>query len=144
MKRLSTAFAILLLALAAACTQMPPTAQDLQAKRVETAPGKAVIFVVRTKPDVSYEPAAVMLDGQLVGTTYAGSSYRLEVAPGRHQLKGYGADTGSINLDVQADRIYFVQHAVVASRLTPNPMSFFTLMSDTQGRAALARAQYPG
>ena len=144
MKRICSAFAILLLALAAACTQMPPSAQDQQAKRVETVAGKAVVFVVRTKPDVSYEPAAVMLDGQLVGTTYAGSSYRLEVAPGPHRLTGYGADTGAINLDVQPDRIYFVQHAVVASRRTPNPMSFFTLMNDAQGRAALARAQYPG
>lgn len=135
--------AVLLLAITA-CAQLPPTPEDLQAKRMELAPGKAVIYLVRTKPDLSTMPAGVQLDGQFVGTTYAGTYYRLELSPGRHRLSGSGEDIGAITVDVQPDRIYFVQHTVVATLRAPNPMSFFHPMGEGEGRAAVQRGQLAG
>ena len=144
MTRLWTVLCAVFVVVVAACTQIPPTAQDVQAKRIESAPGKAVIYLVRTKPDVSDMPAPVMLDDQLIGSTYAGTYYRLEVSPGRHRIRGYSQDAGSINVDVQGDRIYFVQHTVIASRLTPDPMSVFRLIPEGEGRAVVARGQLAG
>ena len=123
----------------AACAPMSP-APSAAAPAVQSAPGKAVIYVVRTRPDTSYLTAPLTLDGQPIGATFAGTHMRLEVAPGRHRLSGYSSDTGGITLDVAADRVYFVQHSVSGSWRATNPQSFFTLLDDSRGRAALARA----
>ena len=126
------------------CAQIPPTPQDVQAKRFEPAPGRAVIYLVRTRPDVSYLTAQVMLDDRLVGSTYAGTYLRFEVPPGRHRISGYGADSGSITLDVQADRMYFVQQTVSGSWRATNPMSLFSVISESAGRSAVARGELAG
>ena len=129
---------VLALAALAACAPLPPA--PASAPTVQGAPGKAVIYVVRTRPDASYLTAPITLDEQPLGATFAGTHMRLEVAPGRHRLAGYGGDMGSITVDVASDRVYFVQHSVAGSWRSPQPMSFFTLLDDSRGRAALARA----
>lgn len=123
-----------------ACAPLPATPQDMQAKRFEIAPGKAVIYLVRTYLDLSDLPAPVLLDDQQIGATYAGTYFRLEVPPGRHELRGYAADNGSIKIDVQADRIYFIRHSVAGSWRATNPDSVFELMDHVSGRAAVTRA----
>ena len=127
---------VLALVTLAACAPMAPQVTPT----VQGAPGKAVIYVVRTRPDASYLTAPITLDGEQLGATFAGTYMRLEVAPGAHRLAGYGADMGSITLNVAGDRVYFVQHSVAGSWRSPQPMSFFTVLDDTRGRAALARA----
>ena len=127
---------VLALVTLAACAPMAPQAMPT----VQGAPGKAVIYVVRTRPDASYLTAPITLDGEQLGATFAGTYMRLEVAPGTHRLAGYGADMGSITVNVAGDRVYFVQHSVAGSWRSPQPMSFFTLLDDSRGRAALARA----
>lgn len=122
----------------AACAPMAPAPQALP--DVQAAPGKAVIYVVRTHPDASYLTAPITLDGNQLGATFAGTYMRLEVAPGTHRLAGYGGDMGRITINVAADRVYFVQHSVAGSWRAPQPMSFFTMLDDSRGRAALARA----
>ena len=127
---------VLAFASLAACAPMAPA----PAPTVQGAPGKAVIYVVRTVPDASYLTAPITLDGQPLGATFAGTHMRLEVAPGQHRLAGYGPDMGSITVNVAGDRVYFVQHSVAGSWRSPQPMSFFTLLDDSRGRAARARA----
>src|SRR4051794_19062425 len=92
---------------------------------IEGTPGKAVIYVVRSRPDLSYLAAPITLDDRMLGATYAGTYMRLEVEPGRHRLAGAFQDNGAMTLDVQADRIYFVQHKVAGSWRVTNPHSFF-------------------
>lgn len=123
-----------------ACTPLPPTPQDIQAKRFEITPGKAVVYLVRTYPDLSDLPATVLLDDQQIGATYAGTYFRLEVPPGRHEIRGYAADNGSIKIDVEADRIYFIRHSVAGDWRATNPYSVFELMDHASGRAAVTRA----
>jgi hypothetical protein len=110
------------------------------APSVQSTPGSAVIYVVRTRPDASYLTAPLTLDGQPIGATFAGTHMRLEVAPGQHRISGYASDSGAINLNVSADRVYFVQHSVAGSWRATSPSSFFTVLDDSRGRAALARA----
>jgi len=46
----------------AGCVQLPPTPQDIQAKKFEGVPDKAVIYIVRDLPDFSDRPATIWLD----------------------------------------------------------------------------------
>ena len=129
----------------AGCAGFGPSPQDAQAVRIENTPGVAVIYLVRTNPDLSYVPATVTLDDRLVGTTYAGTHYRLEVPAGRHRLSGYGRDNGGITLDVQADRVYFVHQTVAGTWRSPSSLSsFFRLVDEQRGRALIARAPEAG
>jgi hypothetical protein len=100
----------------------------------------AVIYIVRTVPDVSYLTAPVVVGDRMVGATYAGSYIRVEVPAGRHLISGYASDNGSLRVDVQADRIYFVQHSVAGSWRTPNPISFFRIIDEARARAAMVGA----
>jgi hypothetical protein len=137
-------FTVLLLALAlAGCAPLPPTAEDIDAKRFERVPSKAVIYLVREIPDFSREAATVTLDDNMMGTTYAGTYFRWVVEPGRHQIRGYAGDSGSMILDVAADRIYFVQQSVSRS-FGGFVRSFFRPIPESYGRAAVLRAELIG
>jgi hypothetical protein len=124
----------------AACAPMAPSAGSAAAPAIQGTPGKAVIYLVRTRPDTSDLTGALTLDGQMIGPTYTGTYLRLEVTPGRHRIAGYAQDTGAITLDTQADRIYFVQHSVSGSWRAQSPHSFFTVLDAARARAAMARA----
>lgn len=132
------------LALLVGCAELPLTPQDIQAKRIEGAPGKAVIYLVRTKPDLSFLPATVMLNDEVMGTTHEGTYFRWEVPAGRHRISGYSSDNGAITIDVQADRLYFIQQSVSGGPRAPNPHSFFRVIDETRGRAAVARGIHAG
>jgi hypothetical protein len=110
------------------------------APAIEGAPGKAVIYVVRTRPDTSNLTGALTLDGQMIGATHEGTYLRVEVSPGRHRISGYGQDSGAVTLDTQADRIYFVQHSVAGSWRAQSPHSFFTIIDENRARRAMAGA----
>lgn len=133
------------LVLFAACAPMglsprSPTA----APQVQGTPGKAVIYVVRSRPDLSYLTATLTLDDQLIGSTHAGTYMRLEVSPGRHRLSGFAQDNGAITLDVRSDRVYFVQHTVSGSWRATNPHSFFRVIDENTARGVMRGAQLVG
>lgn len=133
---------LLLAALLAGCAPLPPSPQDLEAKRFEPVAGQAVIYLVRHYPDISRDVATVMLDDQMMGSTHPGTYFRWVVAPGRHQIRGYAGDNGSFTLDVDAGRIYFIQQTV--SRFFGFAQSFFQLVPESYGRAAVLRAELVG
>jgi len=132
----------IVLILLAGCVQLPPSPQDIQAKKFEAVPDKAVIYLVRHYPDFSDVAAAVWLDDIATITTYPGTYYRWEAAPGAHRIAGYGADTGAIVLQTEPGRIYFVlQQTTPFARF---PSSYFSLVSEPAGRAAVRRAVLVG
>ena len=128
----------------AGCAGFGPSPQDTQAVRIEGTPGRAVVYIVRTYPDLSYLTAPVVVGDRMVGATYAGTYIRVELAPGRHVISGYAQDNGAITLDVQADRVYFVRHTVSGSWRATSPHSFFSIIDEARGRAAMARASRIG
>jgi len=139
-----TRLAWLLVLLLAGCVPQPPlTAADIQARRFELPAGKAAIYIVRDDPDFSDEPAAISLDGEGLVTTFPGTYYRWEVEPGVHRITGFGADAGGITLDVQADRLYFVQQRV-SRLLFRSPLSHFFLIPEPHGRAVVHRSVLVG
>ena len=120
------------------CAQMPPTPQDLQAKKFEAVADKAVVYVVRDYPDFSDAPTTIYLGEATSITTLAGTYYRWEADPGTHRISGFGGDTGAIVLQVEAGRIYFVlQRVSVFFRF---PQSYYQLIADPVGRATVMRA----
>lgn len=127
----------------AGCAPLPPSPADLEAKRFEPVPGKAVIYVVRDYPDISREAATVMLDDNMMGSTYPGTYFRWVVEPGRHQIRGFAGDAGSMTLDVAPDRMYFIQQSY-SRGFTGFGHSFFRPIPEPYGRGAVVRGELAG
>jgi hypothetical protein len=106
-------YLILLTFLTAGCVQLPPTPQDVQAKRFETVPDKAVIYVVRPVVDSHFHGALSFPGGTI--TTFQGTYFRWEAAPGVHRIEGAGASTAAVTIQAEAGKIYFVEHTVYGS-----------------------------
>jgi hypothetical protein len=128
---------------AAACAPLPPSPQDLQAKRFEPLPDKAVLYLFRDEPDFTDAGAPVTVDGMMHGTTYPGTYLRLELAPGRHRIAGFAGDAGVIDLELQAGEIRFLQQSVVRHFIGP-ARSHFRLVDEHYGRQAVLRAELVG
>jgi hypothetical protein len=134
---------LLLVLVLAGCAPLPPSPQDLEAKRFEPVPGKAVIYLVRNYPDVSREAATLMLDDNMMGSTYPGTYFRWVVEPGWHQIRGFAGDAGSITIDVAPDRMYFIQQTYTRG-LTGFGHSFFQPIPEPYGRGAVIRGELVG
>jgi hypothetical protein len=134
---------LMLVVVLAGCAPLPPSPQDLEAKRFELVPGKAVIYVVRDYPDVSREAATLMLDDNMMGSTYPGTYFRWVVEPGRHRIRGFAGDAGSITIDVAPDRMYFIQQTYTRG-FTGFGQSFFRPVPEPYGRGAVMRGELVG
>jgi hypothetical protein len=128
----------------AACVQLPPTPQDVQAKQFRNLPDRAVIYLVRDVVDFNSDPATVVLDQVATLTTYPGTYYRWEVAPGRHRIAGFAGDSGVMILDVDAGGIYFVQQTVSRLFFGITTQSYFRPVDDGYGRAVVMRSKLIG
>jgi hypothetical protein len=127
----------------AACAPLPPSPQDLQAKRFDPAPDKGVVYLFRDYPDFVDDGAPITVDGMMQATTYPGTYLRLEVEPGRHRIAGFASDAGAIETEVQAGQIRFLQQTVVRSFIGP-ARSHFRLVDDRYGRQAVLRYELVG
>jgi hypothetical protein len=134
--------ALLFSILLAGCVPLPPTPQDLQAKQFMIVPEKAVIYLVRDYPDHNHLPATVWLGESSTVTTHPGTYYRWEVEPGRHRIAGFAVDNGSITLQVDAGKLYFVQQSL--RPWISYPMSYFQLVPEPQGRSIVMRGVMVG
>jgi hypothetical protein len=131
--------------LLASCAQLPPTPQDMQAKRFEQPlSGKSVIYLVRDNPDFNDAPTTLWIGDKNMITTYPGTYYRWEVVPGMHRIAGFAGDSGSITVRVEPDRIYYIQQRVTPFTLgysTVAPTSNFQVIPEASGRTVVMRSQ---
>lgn len=141
MKPLFKALAALGLMLAAAgcVTPLPPSPQELAAKRFETVPGKAVVYVFRDLVNFSSIQAPIALDGNQIGASYGGTFFYLVVDPGPHRLAGMFGDNGSMAFTVQAGQIYFIQQTISVNFGMVN--SFFGAVNAAEGRSRVSQYQ---
>ena len=132
---------LILALLVAGCAQLPPTPEDIQAKKFERVPDKAVIYIVRQPVD-SEEGDTLSLDDRLIITTYKGTYYRWEVAPGTHRVANFASGAQSVTLNTTPGRIYFVQHTVFAHREDGTVLtSALQEIGDQAGRNLVSRGQ---
>jgi hypothetical protein len=71
------------------CASMPPTASapDVAAKKFQTEPGKASLYISRKGIGVASEPIPqIVLDGRNAGSLPAGTYQLIKVDPGTHVL----------------------------------------------------------
>ena len=126
-------------AMLAGCVQLPPSAQDIQAKRFESVPGKAAVYIVRDNMGVPLADTLWLDDSQTI-TTYTGTYYRWEVAPGTHRIVGFGPSTSSLTLNAEAGKVYFVRHIVSGTLRSGVQLSGLERLDEQAGRASVARA----
>ncbi len=131
---------LLIAAVLAGCAQLPPTPADIQAKRFEVPPGKAVIYVVRTLLDSRESSGLVLEKGGLV-MTLPGTYYRWEVDPGMHRVDGFGVGTESVTLQAVAGQIYFLEHTVVGDRRSGPQLTWLERIGDAEGRALVEKSE---
>ena len=136
--------ALLLVLLLAGCiTPLPPSPQEIEAKRFEPVAGKAVIYLFRPYPDLAPDAGTLMLDDNMMGSTYPGTFFRWVVEPGRHQIRGFAGDPGAMVIDVLPDRVYYVQQSYTRG-FTGFGQSFFSLIPEPYGRGAVMRSELAG
>ena len=135
---------VLALVLVAGCAQLPPSPAEIEAKKFELVPGKSVVYLVRDYPDLSREVGTVMLNDQMMGSTYPGTFFRWVVDPGRHHIRGYAGDAGAIVIDTAPDHAYFVQQSVTPRGFTGFAQSMFRPVPENYGRAAVLRSELVG
>jgi hypothetical protein len=127
---------VLVLALAlTACVTREPSPREIQSKHFDAVADKAVIYLYRDRADFSSNPASFALDTQPQGASFRGTYFRLEVAPGRHRLEGFGPDIGHLEFDTRAGEIYFIRHSV--GRLFGFDRSHFQPVPPDYGRQAV-------
>lgn len=131
---------ILLVLLIAGCAQLPPSPQDIQAKKFEPVADKAVIYIVRTPMD-SYEAGMISLDDHAQITTFYGTYYRWEVAPGPHRIAGYAGETGLVGINAQAGKIYFIRHTIRGTQRSGWQYSNLQQIGEQDGRRLVMESQ---
>jgi hypothetical protein len=133
---LLTVFALLL----AGCVQLPSTPQDVQSKRFESVPDRAVIYLVRTPMD-SFEASGLSLGDTVQITTLPGTYYRWEVSPGMHQVAGFAAANESLTLTTAPGRIYFLEHTVRGTRRSGVQSTSIRQIDEREGRMLVSQSQ---
>ena len=126
--------------LLAGCAPLPPTSQDMQAKRFEPAPGRAVIYIVRTPLD-SQEMSSLALDDREQITTLWGTYYRWEVAPGTHRVAGLGRANESLTLATAPGSVHFVEHTVRGNPRSGATTTTLRQVDEQYGRRVVQQSQ---
>lgn len=141
MKRSLLPIGLLLLA---GCAQLPPSPQDMQAKKFEAVPDKAVVYIVRSPMD-SQHPAQVFLDDFSVQVpTLRGTYYRWETPSGTKQIIGVTPSSAAVTLNVEAGKIYFVEYTVYPGRRGSVGFTALQQVGDRYGRTIVGQSQiYP-
>jgi hypothetical protein len=118
------------------CAALAPSSQDTEAKTFRALPDRGVIYLVRGEPAYSDRPVPVWLGPRLMLITHPDTYYRWEVPPGAHRISGHDNDFGTIVVTAEPGQVYFVEQQL-SYRFD---ISYFTLMEELAGRAAVRRA----
>jgi hypothetical protein len=140
MWRMASIVAALAATLTAGCAQIPPSAQETQAKQFGAIVDKAVIYIVRPGLDSSNTGTLNLGDAGTI-TTHPRTFYRWEVAPGTHRITTFGAGTAAVTVRAEAGKIYFVQHVVHGDIRHGVTSAHLQRIDDSYGRTLVQRAQ---
>ena len=125
--------------LLAGCAPLPPTPQDIQAKKFEAVPDKAVIYIVRPFGDSSMS-GPLTIDGLGMISTNPRSYFRYEVVPGLHRIHGFGAATAAVAIQAEPGRLYFVRHSVFGGLRYGVTNMALQLVNEAEGRRLVEAA----
>ena len=109
---------VLLTALIGGCVATPESSpqSDAEAKRFESAPRTAIIYLYRADNPGNGTTATIWMDGRLVGESVQSTYFRLLARPGRNRISASGHIGGQIEIDTREDEVYFVAMRVLGDR----------------------------
>jgi len=87
----------------------------------------------------SNEAGSITLDDNAM-TTFAGTFYRWEVAPGLHEIAGFAGETGLVKINAEAGHLYFVEHTVYGTPRSGWQWSFLQQISEKEGRSLVTES----
>jgi hypothetical protein len=116
-----------------ACTPLPPLPGDAAAKRFESVPDRAVIYLVRHPLD-SIVPTSILLDDEMIGSTYKGTYIRMVVPAGPYRIAGMAGDSASIRVQAERGQLYFINQRTWETRRSLGG-SAFQLVDPQYGRS---------
>jgi len=101
----------------AGCASVPQASsgRDAQAKRFETHPRSATLYVYRDDFPVGslyMQDSVLYLDNRLIGATLSRTYFRIDLRPGPHLLHGFAFDQGRLRLETRPGELHFVSLTV--------------------------------
>ncbi|MCW5605786.1 MAG: hypothetical protein KIT18_14695 [Burkholderiales bacterium] len=132
--------ALLVVVFLAGCVQLPPSPEDIQAKKFENVPGKVVIYIARDRIDSMLQDTIWLGDTAQI-TTQPGTYYRWVTDPGVHRIEGTGPSTAAVTIRTEAGRIYYVQHLVIGSIRSGVKNSHLRQVNEQTGRMLVTNGQ---
>ena len=127
------------LLLLAGCSATPEASRDSDAyaKRFESAPGSAIVYLYRADGPDNRGFTTLWLDGRLIGELTPASYFRVSVRPGKNALTAYAGDNGRLDFETRSDGVYYVAISVRGGYAAQG--SSFSLVPPEVGRAQIMR-----
>lgn len=96
------------------CASVPTASPELdkQAKKFNTSPDKATVYIYRNESMGAAIKMDVMVDGRTIGQTAAKTYFALAVPPGKHTVVSKAENDSAVVLDTQAGKNYYVWQEV--------------------------------
>ncbi len=129
----------LLLAFLGGCASTPeaPPATDAEAKRFESAPRAAIIYLYRAD-NPSSAISTLWVDDRIVGQSLPATYFRVAVRPGRNRIAAFAPDQGRLEIDTREGGVFFVAMRVGGTLETPGNTLFRSIAPET-GKAEILR-----
>lgn len=143
MKNYAKLLAGALIILLTGCTSAPMALkQDTKAKLFSPPSKRALIFIYRNGDEGLSELVlptlvTVSLNGTTLGKTSAKTFFRLNVKPGNYTIGSIAEKAVTLNLAVEAGKIYYVQQEIT----TWSPRIFLRQVSEIKGHAAVLESR---
>ena len=114
---------------------------DAIAKRFETDPDKAIIYVYRDQRFLGSQAVLpVIVDGQVAGTTALRSYFMWSLEPGEHLISAITpANEASVKLTTEAGALYYIRQKALFGFNSPGVS--LELTNNETGRSAVLKCQ---
>jgi hypothetical protein len=136
------AVAALAAGLLAGCTpasrSLAPLEQEAQARLLQPAPDRSVIYVLRDFGDIWTGYVKVLLNGREMGVTAPNTYFRWEVAAGEHLIVSATTPPAVLKLKTDPGGVYFVWQDINPGLLRPH--SSLRQVDATTARSVTANA----
>lgn len=131
---------VLLMAFISGCAATPEASResDAEAKRFESAPRAAIIYLYRSDTPNIGTTATLWIDGRLVGETLQATYFRVIARPGRNRISASGHDTGRLEIDTRENEVYFVAMQVLGDGESSSN-TIFRSVPPAAGKAEILR-----
>ena len=123
--RISALALVLLLALLGGCAATSEASReaDVEAKRFESAPRAAIIYLYRADTP-SNATSTIWVDDRIVGQSLPATYFRVAVRPGRNRIAAFAPDQGRLEIDTRGGGVFFVAMRVGGDVDTPGNTLF--------------------